>query len=105
MRRALLLTLLAFVIAGCGGGTPERRPAPARASACADHLPLDTHLDVPGGARQPRPLILALHGARQGGYGMQRYTGLSDDARDAQRRRAARRAAGAAGPPQTPLDG
>jgi polyhydroxybutyrate depolymerase len=33
------------------------------------------------GAQKPRPLILALHGAGQGGYGMQRYTGLSDDAR------------------------
>jgi polyhydroxybutyrate depolymerase len=38
-------------------------------------------VDVPAGQRQPRPLILALHGAHQGGYGLQRYTGLSDDAR------------------------
>ena len=55
--------------------------APPRASRCAQRLPLETLLDVPSGPRTARPLILALHGARQGGYGMQRYTGLSDDAR------------------------
>ena len=34
----------------------------------------------PGGPRRPRPLILALHGARQSGYGLQSYTGFTDDA-------------------------
>jgi polyhydroxybutyrate depolymerase len=82
VRRAVWLSVVALVAAGCGGSTA--RPAAAvhaRASACAEHLPLGTHLDVPGGPRGPHPLILALHGAGQGGYGMQRYTGLSDDAR------------------------
>jgi polyhydroxybutyrate depolymerase len=79
VRCAVWLSVLALVVAGCGGSA-ARTAAPARASACAEHLPLDTHLDVPAGPRGPRPLILALHGAGQGGYGMQRYTGLSDDA-------------------------
>jgi polyhydroxybutyrate depolymerase len=79
VRRALVL--LAVVLVGCGASAPRRVPHPVRASNCAERLPLDTHLDVPPGtARQPRPLILALHGAGQGGYGMQRYTGLSEDA-------------------------
>jgi polyhydroxybutyrate depolymerase len=50
------------------------------ASACTDRLPLDTLLRVPDGPRRPRPLILALHGARQSGYGLQSYTGFTDDA-------------------------
>jgi polyhydroxybutyrate depolymerase len=79
VRCALWLTLLALVVAACGG-SGERPARAARASTCGERLPLDTHLDVPAGPRTPRPLILALHGAGQGGYGMQRYTGLSDDA-------------------------
>jgi polyhydroxybutyrate depolymerase len=72
------------LLAACGSSAP--RPAAkvahsARGRSCAQRLPLDTHLDIPSGPRQPRPLILALHGAGQGGYGMQRYTGLSGDAR------------------------
>ena len=57
-------------------GAPGRRRRPA----CADRLPLDTLLRVPDGPRRPRPLILALHGARQSGYGLQSYTGFTDDA-------------------------
>jgi polyhydroxybutyrate depolymerase len=87
-RRCAVL-LLVVVASGCGGGGGDGGGADARArsggaatpSSCAERLPLDTLLDVPGGPRGPRPLILALHGARRGGYGMQ-YTGLSDDARD-----------------------
>jgi poly(3-hydroxybutyrate) depolymerase len=77
VRRALCV--LAVVLVGCGGSMAHT--APPRASRCAQRLPLETLLDVPSGPRTARPLILALHGARQGGYGMQRYTGLSDDAR------------------------
>jgi polyhydroxybutyrate depolymerase len=77
VRRALCL--VAVVLVGCGGSTT--RTAAPRASTCSQHLPLETLLDVPPGQRAARPLILALHGAGQGGYGMQRYTGLSDDAR------------------------
>jgi poly(3-hydroxybutyrate) depolymerase len=83
-RACALLVVAIVVLGGCSGaaGRP-RTDAGARAAplACADRLPLDTLLDVPAGPRRPLPLILALHGARQGGYGMQRYTGLSDDAR------------------------
>ena len=59
-------------------GAPPRRGRPS--AACADRLPLDTLLRVPDGPRRPRPLILALHGARQSGYGLQSYTGFTDDA-------------------------
>ncbi len=88
--RLVVLCLPAVLAIGCGGSSgPPRVTAPKRAATrpaagaatCAQRLPLDTHLDVPKGARTPRPLILALHGAGQGGYGMQRYTGLTDDAR------------------------
>jgi polyhydroxybutyrate depolymerase len=83
--RAALAPLLAVVLlaTGCGGTShpPARRPAPRPAqAACVDHLPLDTLLRVPGGPRRPHPLILALHGARQSGYGLQSYTGFTDDA-------------------------
>jgi polyhydroxybutyrate depolymerase len=74
--------LLLVALFGCGGDDRARsasQPAPREGAACAEHLPLDTLLDGTAG-KTPRPLILALHGARQGGYGMQRYTGLSDDA-------------------------
>jgi polyhydroxybutyrate depolymerase len=80
---ALLLTAL---ISACGGGSDrtERQPGQHAASrertSCVERLPLDTILDGVTRSNSPRPLILALHGARQGGYGMQRYTGLSDDA-------------------------
>jgi polyhydroxybutyrate depolymerase len=73
--------LLAAAAGACGTthtATPPKRAA-ADAARCTDHLPLNTLLDGAAG-RAPKPLILALHGARQGGYGMQRYTGLSDDA-------------------------
>jgi len=85
LARPGLVCVLAAVAVGCGSSAahhdPPRRPAPAGdARACASHLPLDTLLDVPRGASRPRPLILALHGAGQGGYGMRRYTGLSGDA-------------------------
>jgi polyhydroxybutyrate depolymerase len=80
-RACFTLLLIAFL--GACGGAHDRAPKAAAptptAARCTDHLPLDTLLDGVGG-RSPRPLILALHGARQGGYGMQRYTGLSDDA-------------------------
>jgi polyhydroxybutyrate depolymerase len=78
--RAVACALLIAVLAGCGGES-DRSPQPpaAKPRGCTDRLPLDTLLDgAAGGAR--RPLIIALHGARQGGYAMQRYTGLSDDA-------------------------
>ena len=68
---------------GCGGAShPPARHAGAAAgrAACVDRLPLDTLLRVPDGPRRPRPLILALHGARQSGYGLQSYTGFTDDA-------------------------
>ena len=80
LARACLALALAATIAGCG--ETHRRVAsvaPAHTASCADRLPLGTLLDGAGGS-SPRPLILALHGARQGGYGMQRYSGLSDDA-------------------------
>ena len=35
---------------------------------------------MPDGPRRPRPLILALHGAHQSGYGLQSYTGFTEDA-------------------------
>jgi polyhydroxybutyrate depolymerase len=80
-RVCFTLLLIAF-LGACGGGN-ERAPTAARpapgAANCTDRLPLDTLLDGVAG-KAPRPLILALHGARQGGYRMQRYTGLSDDA-------------------------
>jgi polyhydroxybutyrate depolymerase len=78
--RVALCVVAVLLVAGCGG-SEQRKAAAARPEDCTQRLPLDTLLDVPPGPRQPRPLILALHGARQGGYGMQRYTGLSDDAR------------------------
>ena len=83
--RAAVVSLLAVVLlaAGCGGAShpPAHAPAAGAArAACTDHLPLDTLLRVPGGPRRPRPLILALHGARQSGYGLQSYTGFTDDA-------------------------
>ena len=83
--RAALVPLLAVAVlaAGCGGAShpPARRAVPAPAPpACVDRLPLDTLLRVPDGPRRPRPLIIALHGARQSGYGLQSYTGFTDDA-------------------------
>jgi polyhydroxybutyrate depolymerase len=83
--RVCVVLLVAVVVAACGGhghASRARSTAGGVPTTCADRLPLDTLLDVPGGPRRPRPLILALHGAGQGGYGLQRYTGLSDDARD-----------------------
>jgi poly(3-hydroxybutyrate) depolymerase len=78
---AVLLTAV-LLAAGCGGASnpPARRAAKRPVSACADRLPLDTLLRVPDGPSRPRPLILALHGARQSGYGLQSYTGFTDDA-------------------------
>jgi polyhydroxybutyrate depolymerase len=78
--RVRVALLVAALLCGCGGGGNPRAGARAAPATCADRLPLDTLLDVPMGERRPRPLILALHGARQGGYGLQRYSGLSDDA-------------------------
>ena len=75
------VVVLALLIAGCGGGAAHHAAPPRAAASCTSRLPLDTHLDVPKGPRTPRPLILALHGAGQGGYGLQRYTGLTEDAR------------------------
>src|SRR4029453_11007058 len=80
--RVCLALLLTALISACGAthDRAERHPAaPREGGSCAERLPLDTLLDGVAG-KTPRPLILALHGARQGGYGMQRYTGLSDDA-------------------------
>jgi len=81
LARACACLLLTAVVSACGtthdAATPKR--ANASTATCTDRLPLNTLLDGAGG-RTPKPLILALHGARQGGYGMQRYTGLSDDA-------------------------
>ena len=77
-RACFALLLTAFI--GACGDAHDRARTTARATPCTDRLPLDTLLDGVAG-RSPRPLILALHGARQGAYGMQRYTGLSDDAR------------------------
>jgi polyhydroxybutyrate depolymerase len=82
LARACALLLLTASFSACGGAghtTSPERGAPRETTSCADRLPLDTLLDGVAGSK-PRPLILALHGARQGGYGMQRYTGLSDDA-------------------------
>jgi polyhydroxybutyrate depolymerase len=85
--RLALGCALAALLAGCGGAshvatTHASRPASAAPARCAEHLPLDTHLDIPSGPRRQLPLILALHGAGQGGYGMARYTGLTEDAHD-----------------------
>ena len=79
--RACALLVLVAVVSACGTTHDAARPkrAAAGAATCSDRLPLSTLLDGVGG-NTPKPLILALHGARQGGYGMQRYTGLSDDA-------------------------
>jgi polyhydroxybutyrate depolymerase len=80
--RACACLLLTASITACGGASDPaspKRAAPREGGSCAERLPLDTLLDGVAG-KTPRPLILALHGARQGGYGMQRYTGLSDDA-------------------------
>jgi polyhydroxybutyrate depolymerase len=80
-RVCFTLLLIAF-LGACGGGSDRALTAVAptpTAARSTDRLPLDTLLDGVTG-KAPRPLILALHGARQGGYGMQRYTGLSDDA-------------------------
>ena len=83
MRAALGILAAAVIAAGCGAAShpPARRPAPTPArAACVDRLPLETLLRVPDGPPRPRPLILALHGARQSGYGLQSYTGFTDDA-------------------------
>ena len=83
MRASLVALLVAALLAaGCGSShAPARRAAPRPAAAtCVDRLPLDTLLRVPDGPRRARPLILALHGARQSGYGLQSYTGFTDDA-------------------------
>jgi polyhydroxybutyrate depolymerase len=80
--RVCLTLLLTALLGGCGTShaRTERQPAaPREGGSCTERLPLDTLLDN-SRSNTPRPLILALHGARQGGYGMQRYTGLSDDA-------------------------
>jgi polyhydroxybutyrate depolymerase len=78
-RVCFALLLIAF-LGACGTSHERASTAATRAAApCTDRLPLGTLLDGVAG-KAPRPLILALHGARQGGYGMQRYTGLSDDA-------------------------
>jgi polyhydroxybutyrate depolymerase len=82
--RAALVPLLATaaLAAGCGASHATGRHAPPRraAGACGDHLPLGTLLRVPGGPRRPRPLILALHGAHQSGYGLEYYSGFTEDA-------------------------
>ena len=82
--RAALVPLLAAALlaAGCGGLPSAGAPGGAGTGSrtCVDRLPLDTLLRVPDGPRRPRPLILALHGARQSGYGLQSYTGFTDDA-------------------------
>jgi poly(3-hydroxybutyrate) depolymerase len=79
--RVCFTLLLAAFLGACGTSHERATTAAARSAAsCTDHLPLDTVLDDVPRNKTPRPLILALHGARQGGYGMQRYTGLSDDA-------------------------
>src|SRR3954453_13881078 len=82
VRAALGLLAAAVLAAGCGGSHPAARhaaPPPAAASG-VDRLRPDTLLRAPGGPRRPGPLILALHGARQSGYGLQSYTGFTDDA-------------------------
>jgi polyhydroxybutyrate depolymerase len=82
--RVCFTLLLTGFLSACGANYDRAELEPASkaraASACTDHLPLDTLLDGVARSKTPRPLILALHGARQGGYSMQRYTGLSDDA-------------------------
>jgi polyhydroxybutyrate depolymerase len=81
--RACACLLLTAFISACGASHDRARTtthaAPSGGASCTDRLPLNTLLDGVAG-KAPRSLILALHGARQGGYGMQRYTGLSDDA-------------------------
>jgi pimeloyl-ACP methyl ester carboxylesterase len=70
--------------AGCGSAShaTARRAAPQRAAAaCVDRLPLDTLLRVPcrpapTAPADPRPARCA----RQSGYGLQSYTGFTDDA-------------------------
>jgi polyhydroxybutyrate depolymerase len=83
VRAALPLLAAVLLAAGCGGAShaPARDAAPRpAAAACVERLPLDTLLRVPAGPRRPRPVILALHGARQSGNGLQSYTGFTDDA-------------------------
>jgi polyhydroxybutyrate depolymerase len=82
-RVCFALLLIAF-LGGCGAThdrAARQRASTTSTATCTDPLPLDTLLDGAAGSKTRRPLILALHGARQGGYGMQRYTGLSDDAK------------------------
>jgi polyhydroxybutyrate depolymerase len=83
VRAAVGILAVVLLVAGCVGAShPPARPASPRAAgaSCVDRLPLDTLLRVPDGPRRARPLILALHGARQSGYGLQSYTGFTDDA-------------------------
>src|SRR4051794_2206122 len=75
------LILLAALLAGCGGAPARPAPTPAVKEDCAQRLPLETVLRIPDGRRQPRPLILALHGATQSGIGLQAYSGLTPAAR------------------------
>jgi polyhydroxybutyrate depolymerase len=70
--------VLVAAMASCGA-QPKPAAAP-RQPRCT--LPLDTLLRVPDGPRRARPLILALHGARQTGAGLQAYSGLTRAARD-----------------------
>jgi polyhydroxybutyrate depolymerase len=84
VRAAIGILAAVLLAAGCGSSHAPARPAAPRpaATACVDRLPLDTLLRVPDGPRRARPLILALHGARQSGFGLQSYTGFTDDAPD-----------------------
>src|SRR5215207_4741800 len=75
---AVVVLVVCSAVASCGGGD---RPPPQRPSAgCAQRLPLETFLRVPDGPRRPRVLLLALHGARQSGPDLQRYSGLTSAA-------------------------
>jgi polyhydroxybutyrate depolymerase len=76
--RTALAVLLITALASCGA-QPKPAAAP-RHQRCT--LSLDAILRVPDGPREPRPLILALHGATQSGAGLQAYSGLTRAARD-----------------------
>jgi hypothetical protein len=65
VRAAVVSLLLAALLAASCESSHPAAPRPAGA-ACIDRLPLGTLLRVSDGPRRPRPLILALHGARSG---------------------------------------
>jgi poly(3-hydroxybutyrate) depolymerase len=79
--RGLAALACALAAAGCGGG--HSSPQAAKSSPrCTERLPLHTFLNVPAGPRQPRTLLLALHGTHQNGANFSTYSRFALAARD-----------------------